>query len=145
MNGADFNPPRLLRNPHVQSVLASSGVRRFASLRRGDGIEARAVEHILDCGEGVRLQGFHTPQRAVPEARGLVVLLHGWEGSARSSSMPAVGARAATRSAKLPPSEKPATVRTRGRKRDAASRTALTTSSMRHEWKISRLRWCVSP
>jgi predicted alpha/beta-fold hydrolase len=93
MNGADFNPPRLLRNPHVQSVLASSGVRRFASLRRGDGIEARAVEHILDCGEGVRLQGFHTPQRAVPEARGLVVLLHGWEGSARSSSVLATGAR----------------------------------------------------
>jgi uncharacterized protein len=93
MNGADFNPPRLLRNPHVQSVLASSGVRRMLAMRRSDDIERRAVEHILDCGEGVRLQGFHTPQRALPAARGLVVLLHGWEGSARSNYVLATGAR----------------------------------------------------
>ena len=93
MNAADFNPPRLLRNPHVQSVLASSGVRRLVALRRGREIETRAVEHILDCGEGVRLQGFHTPQRALAEARGLVVLLHGWEGSARSNYVLATGAR----------------------------------------------------
>jgi predicted alpha/beta-fold hydrolase len=93
MNAADFNPPRLLRNPHVQSVLASSGVRRMLALIRGAEIEARAVEHILDCGEGVRLQGFHTPQRTCSEARGLVVLLHGWEGSARSNYLLATGAR----------------------------------------------------
>jgi predicted alpha/beta-fold hydrolase len=93
MNAADFKPPRLLRNPHVQSVLASSGVRRLVALRRGDEIETRAAEHILDCGEGVRLQGFHTPQRMQPEARGLVVLLHGWEGSARSNYVLATGAR----------------------------------------------------
>ena len=93
MNGADFNPPRLLRNPHVQSVLASSGMRRLLSLRRGAEIESRAEEHILDCGEGIRLQGFHTAQRALPEARGLVVLLHGWEGSARSNYVLGTGAR----------------------------------------------------
>ena len=93
MNGADFNPPRLLRNPHVQSVLASSGVRRLLSMRRANEIEARAIEHILDCGDGVRLQGFHTPQRVRPQARGLVVLLHGWEGSARSNYVLATGAR----------------------------------------------------
>jgi len=93
MNGADFNPPRLLRNPHVQSVLASSSVRRFVSLRRGAEIETNAVEHILDCGEGIRLQGFHTLQRALPEARGLVVMLHGWEGSARSNYVLSTGAR----------------------------------------------------
>lgn len=39
---------------------------------------------ILDAGEGVRLQGFHSPQREKP-AKGLVVLLHGWEGSADST------------------------------------------------------------
>ena len=93
MNAADFNPPRLLRNPHVQSVLASSGVRRMLALRRNDEIETRAVEHILDCGEGVRLQGFHTPQGTLSEALGLVVLLHGWEGSARSNYVLATGAR----------------------------------------------------
>ena len=93
MNGADFQPPWLLRNPHVQSVLASSRIRRWLSLRRGGDIETRAVEHIVDCGDGVRLQGFHTTQRALPEARGLVVLLHGWEGSARSNYVLSSGAR----------------------------------------------------
>lgn len=93
MNGTDFNPPRLLRNPHVQSVLASSGIRRFLSLRRGAEIERCAVEHILDCGDGIRLQGFHTPQRVLPDARGVVVLLHGWEGSARSNYVIGTGAR----------------------------------------------------
>ena len=93
MNGTDFKPPRLLQNPHVQSVLASSGVRRFLALRRGDEIETRAVEHILDCGDGIRLQGFHTAQRARPEARGFVVMLHGWEGSARSNYVLSTGAR----------------------------------------------------
>jgi len=93
MNGADFKPPRLLQNPHVQSVLASSGVRRFVALRRGNEIETRAVEHILDCGEGIRLQGFHTAQRVRAQALGLVVLLHGWEGSARSNYVLSTGAR----------------------------------------------------
>ena len=93
MNGSDFKPPRLLQNPHVQSVLASSGVRRFVALRRGNEIETRAVEHILDCGEGIRLQGFHTAQRVRAQALGLVVLLHGWEGSARSNYVLTTGAR----------------------------------------------------
>ena len=93
MNGTDFKPPRLLQNPHVQSVLASSGVRRFVALRRGNEIETRAVEHILDCGEGIRLQGFHTAQRVRAQALGLVVLLHGWEGSARSNYVLSTGAR----------------------------------------------------
>ena len=93
MNGSDFKPPRLLQNPHVQSVLASSGVRRFVALRRDNEIETRAVEHILDCGEGIRLQGFHTAQRVRAQALGLVVLLHGWEGSARSNYVLSTGAR----------------------------------------------------
>jgi uncharacterized protein len=93
MNAADFRPAWLLRNPHVQSVLASSGLRRWLATRRGNDIEARAVEHIIDCGDGVRLQGFHTSQRALAEPRGLVVLLHGWEGSARSSYVLITGAR----------------------------------------------------
>jgi uncharacterized protein len=93
MNAADFRPSRLLRNPHVQSVLASSGLRRWLATRRGNDIEARAVEHIIDCGDGVRLQGFHTSQHALAEPRGLVVLLHGWEGSARSSYVLITAAR----------------------------------------------------
>ena len=93
MNGSDFRPPWLLRNPHVQSVLASSGLRRWFASRHERDVEAHAVEHILDCGDGVRLQGFHTTQQTLREAHGLVVLLHGWEGSARSNYVLNTGAR----------------------------------------------------
>jgi predicted alpha/beta-fold hydrolase len=93
IHAADFQPPRLLRNPHVQSVLASSGLRRWFGRRRGEAIERNAVEHILDCGDGVRLQAFHTPQRRFDAALGLVVLLHGWEGSSRSTYLLNTGAR----------------------------------------------------
>jgi len=93
MNGTDFRPPLLLRNPHVQSLLASSGLRRLIVKRRGGDIETHAVEHILDCGDGIRLQGFHTVQSVLPDARGLIVLLHGWEGSARSNYVLNTGAR----------------------------------------------------
>ena len=59
---SDFRPRGWLRNPHVQSVLASSGMRRLLFRRRRSALEGRASEHILDCGGGVRLQGFHTRQ-----------------------------------------------------------------------------------
>ncbi len=85
MTFSDFQPRGLLRNPHVQSILASSGVRRFLSRHRRAQIERDSTEHILDCGDGVRLQGFHTRQRARTTPRALAILLHGWEGSAQSS------------------------------------------------------------
>ncbi|MDB5968951.1 MAG: alpha/beta fold hydrolase [Hydrocarboniphaga sp.] len=37
---------------------------------------------MLDCGDGIRLTGLHTPRAG---ALGLVVLIHGWEGSHESS------------------------------------------------------------
>ncbi|MEO7325851.1 MAG: alpha/beta fold hydrolase [Dokdonella sp.] len=93
IRAADFRPPRGLRNPHVQSVLASSGLRRWFGRDRSDAIVRDAVEHILDCGDGVRLQAFHTAQRRFDTALGLVVLLHGWEGSSRSTYLLNTGAR----------------------------------------------------
>ena len=81
----EFQPRGMLRNPHVQSILASSGVRRLLFRKQRAAIERDSVEHILDCGDGVRLQGFHTPQRAAAKPRALAILLHGWEGSAQSS------------------------------------------------------------
>lgn len=93
MNGTDFRPPFFLRNPHVQSLLASSGLRHLLMKRRGREIETHAVEHILDGGDDIRLQGFHSAQSVMPDARGLIVLLHGWEGSARSNYVLASGAR----------------------------------------------------
>jgi uncharacterized protein len=78
----DLRPSRWLRNPHLQSVLASTSWRRGRLLRRSAALTAAARELILDCGEGVRLQCFaSTP--ALSSGRP-VLLLHGWEGSAES-------------------------------------------------------------
>lgn len=93
MRATDFRPHRLLRNAHVQSVLASSSMRRWLFRGRREALEATATELILDCGDGVRLQGFHSAQKVRPQPRGLVVLLHGWEGSVQSSYLLHTGAR----------------------------------------------------
>jgi predicted alpha/beta-fold hydrolase len=89
----DFRPRPWLRNPHLQSVLASSGVRRMLFRRRREALGRDATEHILDCGAGVRLQGFHTRQQLCARPRALVVLLHGWEGSVQSSYLVHTGSR----------------------------------------------------
>lgn len=88
-----FRPRGWLRNPHLQSILASSGMRRWLFRRHRNALEHRSREYVLDCGRGVRLQGFHTPQQVRAEARALVVLLHGWEGSVQSSYILHTGAR----------------------------------------------------
>jgi len=85
MDPRDYRPPRWLRNPHVQSVLSSSGLRRLLARRRRQAVEASAESHLLQCSDGVILQGFLTRQSMQAVANGLVVLLHGWEGSARSN------------------------------------------------------------
>lgn len=89
----EFRPSRLLRNPHVQSVLASSSLRRMLPHRRSATVERDAKEVTLDGGDGVRLLGFHTAQSVLPAPRGLAVMFHGWEGSARSTYVLQTGGR----------------------------------------------------
>ena len=83
---SEFAPPLWLRSPHLQSILPSFPLRRAAVERRAVSLVEASEEVILDCGEGVRLQGFCARQesrgRSQPEQ--LVVLHHGWEGSADS-------------------------------------------------------------
>jgi predicted alpha/beta-fold hydrolase len=77
-----LRPPRWLRNPHVQSVLASSFIRRAGVVRGARPVVASEREVLLECGEGVRLQCFlSSPEHSNGRP---VVLLHGWEGSAES-------------------------------------------------------------
>jgi predicted alpha/beta-fold hydrolase len=79
----DFQPPRWLRNRHLQSMLASTAWRRGRILRSAAPLLAVQRELLLDCGAGVTLQCFVSS----PPAHGggpPVVLLHGWEGSADS-------------------------------------------------------------
>lgn len=108
---ADFIAPPWLANAHLQSILPSLRLRRPLIARRARRLLACSRTEILDCGDGVRLLGHYsgqdtsTPSKAAgPKARArdcaagseepaqdLVVLLHGWEGSADSSYVLSLG------------------------------------------------------
>ncbi|HDP24860.1 MAG TPA: alpha/beta fold hydrolase [Deltaproteobacteria bacterium] len=75
-----FAPPAWLRGRYVQTILASSRLRVLGN----NPMELASEEMILDAGENIRLQGFLSRQKSV-SANGLVILLHGWEGSAHST------------------------------------------------------------
>ena len=87
----EFRPPPGLRSGHVQSLLASSFIRRRAVLRRSGALSDAAEVWTLDGGDGIRLQGLYSAQAGA--SRGLAVLLHGWEGSVHSNYVLANGAR----------------------------------------------------
>lgn len=73
-----FKPHPLARNAHIQTIFSSYP--RY----QANGLPAASREMILAVEDGVRLQGFYTPQ---PEgrARGIALLLHGWMGCVDSS------------------------------------------------------------
>jgi predicted alpha/beta-fold hydrolase len=75
-----FIPPVCLRNSHIQTILSSLKIRTLG--QRQLDLDARKI--IIDAGDGVRLLGFYTGQRA-GFSRGLGLLLHGWEGSSEST------------------------------------------------------------
>jgi uncharacterized protein len=78
----DFKPPRWLANRHVQSMLASMSIRRRSTQRRAAPVVAAQKQMLLDCGDGVRLECFHSaPELSSGRA---AIVLHGWEGSAES-------------------------------------------------------------
>jgi len=79
----DFNPPALLRNPHAQTLVASTLPRRLPLLLRTRALRQASRAVILECSGGVRLHGLYNPHPA-PE-QGLAILLHGWEGCADSA------------------------------------------------------------
>ncbi len=79
-----FRPHPLTRSPHFQTIVAS-----LYRTRPGP-MCAAARELILDAAEGVRLQGFYSPQPA-GRSKGLVLLLHGWLGQANASYNLSIG------------------------------------------------------
>jgi predicted alpha/beta-fold hydrolase len=82
-----FRPPAWLRNAHLQSILPSLPPLNQLAVRRARAVLAGAEEWLLDCGEGARLQAWHTPAPTSAAGKGgrLALLLHGWEGSADSA------------------------------------------------------------
>lgn len=86
MSSHSYNAPSWLHNPHVQSALGSLPIRSANGLRAIQLTGAVTRQHIIDAGDGVRLLGFHS---SIPgrEPCGMILLLHGWEGSSESSYM----------------------------------------------------------
>jgi len=80
---APFAPPRLLRNPHVQTLLASVG-RKPDVARRAAELLARSTREIVACSDGVLLEAWVAESEAGPAAP-TVTIIHGWLGSADSS------------------------------------------------------------
>ena len=91
--GKDFRPPWPLRSGHLQTMLSSSGVRRLLLPDAARAVLEGAEQVVVDGGDGVRLSGAFTPQRAAASPRGLAVLFHGWEGSVDSTYVLQTGSR----------------------------------------------------
>ena len=81
-----FTPPVGFRNPHLQTILSSLKIRTQGQKH----LDWKAREVLVDAGDGVRLLGFYTPQEK-GSSRGLILLLHGWEGGSDSTYMLTTG------------------------------------------------------
>ena len=81
--GSEFAPPAWMANPHLQSLLASSALRRPLVERRADALIRASRAMLFDGGDGARLHGWYA-EPVTGRARGLAVLIHGWEGSGNS-------------------------------------------------------------
>jgi predicted alpha/beta-fold hydrolase len=88
----DFIAPSALSNAHLQSILPSLSLRRPWVQRRAERLLRHSRALLLAAGDGVKPQGFYSP-RTNRDAREnglmatqpkLVVIVHGWEGSAES-------------------------------------------------------------
>ena len=81
-----FAPPAWLANSHFQSIWPSLKLRRPLLAQRSRALLAASRDTIVDCGDNVRLLGHESLQTTLdrPASRNLVILLHGWEGSADS-------------------------------------------------------------
>jgi predicted alpha/beta-fold hydrolase len=91
--GADFHPPWPLRSGHIQTMLSSSGIRRWLLPKRAHPVQEEAREVLVDVGHGDRLSGRYTAQATGRESRGLAILFHGWEGSVDSTYVLQTGSR----------------------------------------------------
>lgn len=89
---ASFVPALGLGHPSLQGTLASKRPVQRMWRRRGMDLNAISTAHVLDCGDGVRLTGRYAAQPG-GASRGLVILIHGWEGCHDSSYLYSTAAR----------------------------------------------------
>ncbi len=79
-----FKPSVFIRNRHLQSILASSRLRVLGK----NSLLATSQEKIITTSSGSRLLSFLSPQ---VNSKGLIILMHGWEGSSSSAYIQAAG------------------------------------------------------
>jgi predicted alpha/beta-fold hydrolase len=81
-----FIPPFYLKPTAVQTVLASAGLRAWGN----NPMLTAAREMVVSTAQGIRLLGYMSRQRR-RRGKGLVILLHGWEGSSESTYIRTTG------------------------------------------------------
>ncbi len=86
MHLPSFQPPAYLKPAVIQTVLASLKIRTWGKKT----LLQRERQMILETHEDTRLLGIYSPQ-SKDNHRGLVILLHGWEGSSQSTYMVTCG------------------------------------------------------
>lgn len=80
----NFKPSVLVRNRHLQSILASSRLRNLGK----NSLLSKSQELIITTSGGTRLLSFLSPQA---NPKGLIIIMHGWEGSSSSAYVVAAG------------------------------------------------------
>ncbi|PKF61152.1 hypothetical protein CW745_12510 [Psychromonas sp. psych-6C06] len=86
-----FKPAWGLKNHHLQSILSSTGPRKLLEKRRAKRLLNSAQPQLLTSPQGVTLLSYLS--KAKQPAKGLAIIVHGWEGSADSLYMLATGQR----------------------------------------------------
>jgi uncharacterized protein len=81
-----FSTAPWARSPHLQTIFGSLSLRVWGTNEMADA----SHEVIVDADNGVHLLGCHSQQCKRPP-RGLIILLHGWEGSSDSTYMRSTG------------------------------------------------------
>jgi uncharacterized protein len=81
-----FRPAVWAKSPHLQTFFGSLKMRVWGKNEMTD----VSQEVIVDAGAGVRLLGYYS-QQLVRQAKGLIILLHGWEGSSDSTYILSTG------------------------------------------------------
>jgi predicted alpha/beta-fold hydrolase len=81
-----FTPPFYMKSAFAQTFLASSKIRKWGKNPMLDSAREVILNPIAD----VKLQGFYSPQPN-EQTKGVVMLLHGWEGSVNSAYILSTG------------------------------------------------------
>lgn len=78
----NFLPSFWLKNPYLQSILASSKF-RIKGLKTDTSFFTTSRKYVITTSQGVRLIGYHSSHKP-RTSKGTVIFLHGWEGSSDS-------------------------------------------------------------